>query len=137
MSRKMPERGPLLTAVQALISEASLHGSMIGAQGLMFAAAQQTLHLSDEEAFKVLRDARTQLRSIQQPGATQVETTPFHKDLPDASLKALWAALCSMTQDIHAPEDNLSEEEHAEAQRLFAAMDDEVNARETARGDAA
>lgn len=132
MTKKSTQHSPILTAVHALISEASLHGEAVGAQGLMFAAAQQTMHLSEQDAFKALRDARVQLMAIQNPGGLHLSPTPFYKDLPDETLKVIWAALRSMTQDIHAPEHNLTNGEFSAAEQLFQAMDDEVNAREAA-----
>lgn len=46
-----------------------------------------------------------------------------------AALKVLWAAMCSMTQDIHSPQDSLSEEEWEVADRVFAQLDEVQNAK--------
>lgn len=42
--------------------------------------------------------------------------------------KILWAAMCSMVQDIHSPQDNLSPEEWAIAERIFQELDEVQNA---------
>lgn len=47
-----------------------------------------------------------------------------------AALKVLWAAMCSMTQDVHCPQDNLSSEEWDLADRIFAQLDGVQNGRD-------
>jgi hypothetical protein len=50
-------------------------------------------------------------------------------DIDDPSIvRVLWAAMCSMTQDVHCAQDNLSEDEWRLADRLFARLDAMVNA---------
>jgi len=50
-------------------------------------------------------------------------------DFADPSvLKVLWAAMCSMTQDIHCPQDNLSAAEWEVANHVFAQLDGVQNA---------
>lgn len=46
-----------------------------------------------------------------------------------SALKVLWAAMCSMAQDIHCPQDNLSADEWEVAHRLFAQLDKVQNAK--------
>ena len=44
-------------------------------------------------------------------------------DLEDPVIrKVLWAAMCAMVEDIHAPQDNLSEAEWLMAGRVFAVL---------------
>lgn len=46
-------------------------------------------------------------------------------DFTDPSvLKVLWAAMCSMTQDIHCPESNLTKGEWEVADQLFAQLNE-------------
>lgn len=47
---------------------------------------------------------------------------------PD-EVSAVFAALCSMVLDVHAPEDQLTEEEWAKAQASFKKFEDEMNRR--------
>lgn len=49
-------------------------------------------------------------------------------DGPDHSVvRVLWAALCAMTLDVHAPQDQLSSDEWMLAERLFISLDQEMN----------
>lgn len=58
------------------------------------------------------------------------ETTTFI-DLADPIVcKVLWAAMCSMTQDIHCPQDNLSAAEWDVADNVFAQLDEVQNVQE-------
>jgi hypothetical protein len=56
------------------------------------------------------------------------ETAIALPDLADASVvKVLWAAMCSMTQDVHSPQDQLSADEWAIADEVFRQLDEAVN----------
>lgn len=55
------------------------------------------------------------------------ETAPI--DLHDPLIvKVLWASMCSMVKDVHAPQDNLSKNEWEMAERLFIQLDALANA---------
>lgn len=53
----------------------------------------------------------------------------FEKTLSDNDLHAIWAAMCAMTQDIHAPQDTLTDETVDAADALWTRLDAEINAR--------
>jgi hypothetical protein len=67
--------------------------------------------------------------------ATFVRRVSAHEDNLRAILvepdevSAVFAALCSMVLDVHAPEDQLTEEEWAKAQTIFKKFEDEMNRR--------
>jgi hypothetical protein len=50
-------------------------------------------------------------------------------------LKIVWAALCAMVLDVHAPQDNLTADEWEQAERLFAEIDARVNAEASQTGE--
>lgn len=50
----------------------------------------------------------------------------FADVLGPVECKVIWAALCSMVKDIHAPQDQLTEGEWFVAEKLFDALDQEV-----------
>lgn len=59
----------------------------------------------------------------------------FEKTLSDNDLHAIWAAMCAMTQDIHAPQDTMTDEQTAAADVLWTRLDAEINARHEAIKD--
>lgn len=52
---------------------------------------------------------------------------PVLKALKEDELFAVWAALCVMTQDVHAPQDCLTEEQWAAAEKLYEKLTDFVD----------
>jgi hypothetical protein len=53
-------------------------------------------------------------------------------DIRDPAIcKVLWSAMCSMMRDIHAPEENLSEDEWMAAEATFLQLDAMMNKRES------
>lgn len=59
----------------------------------------------------------------------------FEKTLNDNDLYAIWAAMCAMTQDIHAPQDTMTDEQTDAADALWTRLDAEINARHEATKD--
>lgn len=59
----------------------------------------------------------------------------FEKTLNDNDLYAVWAAMCAMTQDIHAPQDTMTEEQTEAADALWTRLDTEINLRHEATKD--
>jgi hypothetical protein len=53
----------------------------------------------------------------------------FEKTLNDNDLYAVWAAMCAMTQDIHAPQDTMTDEQTEAADMLWTRLDAEINLR--------
>ena len=56
----------------------------------------------------------------------------FEKSLNHDDLTVLWAAMAAMVVDVHAPQDNLTEDKWAAAETLWKRLDAEVNRRATA-----
>ncbi len=66
------------------------------------------------------------MNPYQQGEAAAIDSRPIGRLIAalttPAALKVLWAAMCAMTQDVHSPQDNLSPEEWAVADRIFAKL---------------
>lgn len=50
-------------------------------------------------------------------------------DIPDHQLTVIFAALCSMVLDVHSAQDNLSDAEWDEAERMWGEVEAEMNSR--------
>lgn len=49
--------------------------------------------------------------------------------MSDETLRVLWAAMCAMTQDVHAPQDTLTEEQWDAAHEIYAKLNAEADKR--------
>ena len=47
----------------------------------------------------------------------------------DDTLRVLWAAMCAMTQDVHAPQDHLTDEQWQAAHEIYDKLNAEADKR--------
>lgn len=62
-----------------------------------------------------------------QPEASQTTAPTFVDVIGEVECKVLWAAMCAMVKDIHCPQDQLTEGEWLVAEKIFEALDREIN----------